>query len=280
MSVQAVVGPWRAALAVFWLVAGALALQADEAEDRAALNVALGIGPLLEIMQEEGAEFGAGIGRDFLPDGGGAGWAEVVRRIYDRDKMRTVVERGMAAELDAQYLPELLAFFRSDRGQRIVAQEIAARRAFLAPETEEMAREAYRNAGAELEKRLELLRAYVEANDLVEFNVAGALNSNLRFFRGLAEGGALDMGEDEMLAQVWEQEEETRADTEEWLMAYLLMAYDDLSDDDISAYVRLSEGAAGKALNRALFAGFDAMYGDVSYALGLAVAAQGKGEDL
>ena len=83
-----------------------------------------------------------------------------------------------------------------------------------------------------------------------------------------------------MLAQVWEQETEIRADTEEWLMAYLMVAYGKLSNAEIEAYVALSETAEGRALNRGLFAGFDGMYADLSYALGLAVAQQARGEDL
>ncbi len=131
-----------------------------------------------------------------------------------------------------------------------------------------------------LKARIALLEAYVEANDLVEYNVAGALTANLRFYRGLAEGGMLDMSEEEMLAQVWEQEEEIRADTAEWLMSYLMMAYAGLSDADIEAYIALSKTPAGQALNRGLFAGFDGMYADLSYALGLAVAQQAQGEEL
>ena len=114
----------------------------------------------------------------------------------------------------------------------------------------------------------------------MEFNVAGGLTANLRFYRGLAEGGAIEMSEAEMLSEVWSQEAEVRADTEEWLMAYLLMAYAPLSDAEIAEYVALSGTPAGQELNRALFAGFDGMYADLSYALGLAVALQMKGEDL
>ncbi|UYV39120.1 DUF2059 domain-containing protein [Rhodobacteraceae bacterium D3-12] len=201
-------------------------------------------------------------------------------RIYDAEKMAASVQKGLDAEIAPEHLAPLLAFFTGPTGKRIVAQEIAARRAFLDEAAEEAARAAFREAGETLDGRLKLLRAYVEANGLVEFNVAGALTANLRFYRGLAEGGAVDMSEDDMLSEVWGQEAEIRNDTEEWLLSYLLMAYGPLTDAEVASYVALSKTPEGKALNRALFAGFDAMYGDLSYALGLAVAAQMKGEDL
>ncbi len=276
----------RAALAVAFFMVLALGAFAGEREDREALNRALGLEPLLEIMQAEGERFGAGLGENFLPGGGGPAWQGVVTRIYDPDRMGQAVERGLQAELEAGHLPKLLGFFRSPRGERIVAHEIAARRAFLDPELEDAAKAAYRapqdgeGNGQDGGRRLELIRAYVEANDLIEFNVAGALNSNLRFYQGMVEGGGLDMTEAEMVDEVWAQEEETRADTEEWMMSYLFLAYSDLSDADVSAYAEFSETPAGQALNRALFAGFDRMYGDISYALGLALAAQMKAEDL
>lgn len=253
---------------------------ASDPAARETLVAALGLPELLEIMQREGQSFGGEIGADFLPGGGGEAWASIVARIYDADRMRAAVERGLATEIGAEDLPPLIGFFHSPAGQRIVAQEVRARRAFLEPGTEEAARDAWRLRGDEKRARVRLLEAYVDANDLVEFNVAGALTSNLRFYRGLVDGGAYEMSEDEMLADVWGQEEAVRADTHEWLMAYLLMAYAPLSDDDIEAYVALSKTPAGQALNRGLFAGFDAMYADLSYALGLAVAAQMKGEDL
>ena len=249
---------------------------------------ALGVPELLDVMRLEGQDYGAGIGEEFLPGGGGESWAAVVARIYDTERMRIAVELGMKAEIATELQPELIGFFESDTGRRIVEQEIEARRAFLDPATEETARQAFVAAEAMVAagedpvqaKRLELLRAYVEANELIELNVAGALTANLRFFRGLVEGGALEMTEDEILADVWSQEEDIRGDTTEWLMAYLLMAYAPLSDDEISAYIALSQTPAGRALNQGLFAGFDTMYADLSYALGLAVAAQMKGEDL
>lgn len=276
----------RSTLALTLAMFFAMDVAADEAGDRAALNRALGLGPLMKIMQAEGEEFGAGLGENFLPGGGGPTWHRIVTRIYDTEKMGRTVERGLEEELQARYLPDLLAFFRSESGRRLVEHEIAARRAFLDPAVEDAAKAAYRearqsgNSMPAQDRRLALIRSYVEANDLIDFNVTGALNSNLRFYQGMVEGGGLEMSDAEMVDEIWAQEEETRSDTEEWMMSYLMLAYSDLSDADVSAYATFSETAAGRALNRALFAGFDRMYADISYALGLALAVQMKAEDL
>lgn len=83
-----------------------------------------------------------------------------------------------------------------------------------------------------------------------------------------------------MLDDVWSREEETRADSALWLRALLTRAYRDIPVDGIAGYVELSLTPEGKALNVALFAGFDRMYGDLNYALGLALASRLSGEDL
>ena len=129
--------------------------------------------------------------------------------------------------------------------------------------------------------RLELLEAFNDANSLVDLNVAGALNSNFAFYRGLADGDAfeIDLPEDIMLAEIWGQEPEIREETVLWLYSYQLMAYDELSDADVQAYIDLSESPAGQALNRALFAAFDAMFEAVSYDLGAAAALFVAGEE-
>jgi hypothetical protein len=120
----------------------------------------------------------------------------------------------------------------------------------------------------------------VEANDLVEANVAGALNASFHFYRGLVEGGAFSMSESDILNEVWGQEEDTRQDTREWLYGFLLLAYRKMADPALETYIDLSASEQGRRLNIALFAGFNRMYDEISYALGLAAAREMQGQDL
>jgi hypothetical protein len=85
--------------------------------------------------------------------------------------------------------------------------------------------------------------------------------------------------EDLMLTEVWGQEAEIRADLTEWLYAYQTLAYDDLEDAQLRAYIDLTATEAGQALNAALFAGFAALFDSISYDLGVAAAHFISGEE-
>ncbi len=178
-----------------------------------------------------------------------------------------------------QDLP-LLTYFETEVGQQVVTLELEAREAMVESDVEDMARATFRDIDGTGDARLEQLETFVDANDLIEANVAGALNASYNFYTGLAEGGALEMSESEILSDVWAQEEETRQDTREWLYGYLLLAYGPLSDDELAGYIDLSASRAGNLMNRALFAGFNAMYDDISRQLGQASAHQLQAQEL
>lgn len=244
------------------------------------LFAAMQLDRLIDVMRDEGLAYGDSLARDMLQGDEGPGWRALVERIYDTGKMRTVVRAHFTDAFgDADPAP-LVAFFESEAGRALVEAEIETRRAFMSPGIEEAARALWREADKST-NRQRLIADYVDINDLIEYNVAGTMNANYLFFAGLVEGGAIDMTEDDILADVWGQEAETRADTREWLFSYLTMAYDDLPVETLAAYVALSRSDAGRALNRALFAGFDSMYGDLSLSMGLAVASRmASGEEL
>ena len=58
------------------------------------------------------------------------------------------------------------------------------------------------------------------------------------------------------------------------------MAYQPLSDADLTAYIDFSATAEGRMLNAALFASFDVLFVAVSEELGFAAARFAQGEDL
>ena len=260
------------------------AAPADETagETIAPLLDLLGMDDLAPILRREGMGYAEDLRGDLFPGRGGTRWEEMIDDIYDTRRMTAVMAQEMGARLPAEHLPALSAFFGSELGGRIVLLEITAREAML----EESVDSAARAALAELEEqehpRLALIDAFIAANDLVEMNVAGALNSNLAFYKGLSAGGAFNgvMTEDEMLADVWSQEDDVRAETETWVRSYLALAYRPLEDEEVQAYIALSETPAGQALNTALFASFDALFTTISHDLGRAAAAFMAGEDI
>jgi len=115
---------------------------------------------------------------------------------------------------------------------------------------------------------------------LIERNVMGALNSNLVFYNGLVDGGALEMSQADIVADVWSQEESVRDEARDWLNAFLLMAYEPLDKAELQAYIAFYQTPEGKVLNRAMFDAFDAMYEEVSYILGRALARHMQSEKL
>ncbi|MEE4186856.1 MAG: hypothetical protein V2I76_00225, partial [Roseobacter sp.] len=84
----------------------------------------------------------------------------------------------------------------------------------------------------------------------------------------------------EILQEVSAQEADIRADTGAWLNGFLTMAYQPLDLDTLQALVDFSATSGGRALNSALFAGFEEVNKDISYALGRAIALNAQGDEI
>ncbi len=244
------------------------------------LHAALQTDELMAILSEEGIEQGEELQSEMFPGRGGIGWAATIEQIYAPERLRTVFREAFDDALVQDDISPLLDFYSGEPGALIAKLEVEARRAIMAEDVEEAARSAYTRIVGEESPRVELLDQFAEINDLIDRNVAGALNSNLAFYRGLGSGDGFEMTEDQMLRDVWEQEPEIREDTTGWIFGYMTFAYEALSDDELRTYVEMTATDAGRDLNRALFAGFDAVFLDVSYALGAATAQFSVGEDL
>ncbi|MBN9886572.1 DUF2059 domain-containing protein [Salipiger abyssi] len=268
------VAAFLAAALVAWPAA------ADPENPAAALLDALGLPKIVQIMREEGMDYGREMAADLLPGGVTPAWEESVSTIYDTDVMEDIVRSQFAESFGETDATPLLNFFTGETGSRIVEVELSARRAMVDDDVEAAAREAFRGLDGSSDPRLAMITEFVQENDLVEANVVGALNASYQFYLGLTNGGALEMTEREILTEVWSQEAETRADTREWLYGFLLMALGPVAQEDLETYVALSVSPEGRAMNRALFAGFNAMYDEISYALGLASAEQMMAQEL
>ena len=240
---------------------------------------ALGTGELIEILRLEGLEQSDEMRESMFPQRAN-GWDRIVSSIYDTDRMEAEFREAFDAELiDSDVMP-LLEFFGSELGEQIISLEIAARKALLDEDVEEAAKDAFLSLPDRDEVRADALAAFVETNDLIELNVAGALNASLSFYRGLADGGSFDLTEEVILQDVWAQEPDIRQETTEWILPYLALAYEPLSENDLAAYQALSVSEAGKDLNRALFAGFDVVFNRISYSLGSAASRFMQGDDI
>ncbi len=251
------------------------AAQDAVSEDVVALFEALRLPDIVDVISVEGQEDAASLAESMFQAGPPpATWTAMVADIYDPEHMEAELLASLAEELEGTDTAPMLAFFESEPGRTLIAREVETRQALSDEEAEQAAREAAAVAAADRSPRFELLTRYVEALDLVEYNVVGSLNSNYAYVSGLLDGNALggDMTEGDVLSDLWLQEPQIRADTSEWVMAFLLQAYEPIPDGDIEALIAFSETEPGQALNRAIFEAFDERFSEISRALGLAAA--------
>ena len=242
------------------------------------------IGPLFDVLGEEGIAYGKSLEADMFPGSGGARWDAAVAAIYDVPALRQRFDAALTDKLaaDPAAIAEMIGFFGSDLGQRIVSLEIDARRALLDDGVEEAAQVTADTMRAERNPRIDLITRLADANDLIEMNVAGSLTGSLAFLQGMTREGlqGSDADEDQMMSDVWSQEDQVRTDTTTWLYSYLALAYQPLSDADLEAYIAFSETPAGQKLNTALFSAFEVVFTRVSYDLGRAAIRAMQGSDI
>lgn len=258
-----------------WAALGAGPAQAQADPDQVVrLFDALELPGIIAVMQREGLDYADQIATDLIPGDPSASWNATIAGIYDIERMEQMALSGMIETLDGAAIEAMLAFYDADPGRTIPQLEVSAREAMLMTEIEDAAKEIAAGAIAEETDRYLLVRDFVEANDLIELNVMGALNANYAFFSGLQAGGALPPGmtDDQILADVWSQEPDIRTNTTEWVYAFLMLAYQPLSAAELETFTAFSQTPAGQQMNRALFEAFDRMFLDISRALGEAAA--------
>lgn len=275
----------RVSCAVFAVLLLAAPLRPALAED---LSRAFLLPELFEIMAEEGRrsamEDGAIPFRGRMLDD----FERDVAAIYDAEAMRMAFENALMQELGDQ--PEVLAdaleFAATDLGARVLRLEVSARAALLEDEIEEISRITLEEARAEdappaKAARLEMVRARIDANDLVDLNVSLGLNTSLAYYNGLmSEQAAQFLGSNDLLSLVWSQQDILRADIEDWIESYFLLAYQPMSDEDLQSYIDYLSTPLAKDFNLAMFTAFDAVFGDISLALGRVMGRRMVAEEL
>lgn len=237
---------------------------------------------LLEVLRDEGQAYGRDLAGQMFDDPDHPGWDATVAAIYDPARMSGLFRGAFDRALDGdeEVRAATAAFFGAEPGRAILGLEIEARRALLDDAVREAAALAYADLEERRDPRVVLLQEFAAVNDLVETNVAGTMNANMAFLKAMAAAGGAPRDEGEMLAEVWGQEDQVRADTEAWLFPFLALAYQPLSDAELKAYVAFSASPEGQRLNRALFAGFDAVFEAVSADLGRAAGLELRGRDI
>ncbi|SPF76302.1 hypothetical protein ALP8811_01305 [Aliiroseovarius pelagivivens] len=242
----------------------------------------LGMSQMVSILHDEGLSMALASDLDLLGHEGGPRWEGAVQAIYNEKVLQGELHTLFEQQLAQAHLSVLCEFYKTEDMQKIIQNEIAARRAFLDMEFEQTARDRWLQ-GDIPEVLDETIRQYVDTNDLIELNVMGSLNSNYVFLNTLNQSlpDIVDqMSERDILSHVWSQETDIRTDTTEWIFAYLHTAYAPVDPYDLDRYVAFSATPAGQALNQALFTAFDAVYLRLSGDLGRVVGTLSREEEL
>lgn len=234
---------------------------------------------LFDIMAAEGRTSVLADGATPLQGQALAEFRSDVDAIYDAERMLNAFTAALEAELSTR--PEVradaLEFAATEAGQQILQLEVAARQALLEDEIDEMARLALLEAreggpGNAAAERLVLVRQRIDANDLIELNVSLGLNTSFAYYRGmLAENAVQGMTSDTLLQLVWAQEPEIRADIEDWIDSYFLMAYQPLAVKDMQDFVAYVSTPLAQDFNRAMFRAFDTVFSEISFQVGRAL---------
>ncbi|MEO0748693.1 MAG: DUF2059 domain-containing protein [Pseudomonadota bacterium] len=253
---------------------------ADRVAQFDALMDAIRISDTVEILHTEGVQYGSNLIRDMMMDADTPGWRIRVGQIYDEKRMQRLLTTGLTRELAEVDLQPLVAFFASQLGEDIITAELDARKAFFDEAVELAARDRFEDMTGNDDPLVDQITTMMSDSDLVNFNVMGIMNSNLMLYRGLADGGAIDLGEEDILRDVWTQESGVRTESTGWIQGYFLTAYGTLPEGDLETYAAFWRTEEGRALNAALFAVFDQMYEELSYLLGRAAAEQLNSEEL
>lgn len=248
------------------------------------LIAALQLPEVFGVLAAEGEAYGKEIDENMLDGAGGPGWSAAVRQIYAPDRLVAEFSTALEAALPQSgtgFAP-VIDFFGSGLGRQATTLEISARRALLDPDVEDASRLMLEEMRAGNDPRVALITAFADANDLVESNVSNGLNANFAFYQGLRDAGAIgpEMSEDDVVAEVWSQEQAIREETDIWVNAYLTMAYAPLSDEDIGRYTEFTRRPDVQLINRAMAEAYSQVFRDVSRQLGRAAGVVLAGQSL
>ncbi|WP_157935854.1 hypothetical protein [Paracoccus zhejiangensis] len=260
-------------------------VEAPGASVEARLWQALRLDEMLVVMQDEALNQGDEMAEMLFEHGSDAGWRKRVSAIHDPRRLsgllHTAVTKALAEE-PAGLTQTALDFLETPLGRQVVELELQARRAIIDQDTEDGAIAAFQHALDVEAPRLTTINRLIEGADLLEPTIAAALNEALAFSKGFgAEGGfQMPMTDAEMLEETWAQEPDIRAMIEEWLPAYLMLAYSPLSDEDLARYVDFGTSEAGKGLWSAVNGAYEQVYTAISREMGAAAALHIAGRQL
>lgn len=199
---------------------------------------------------------------------------------YAPDTIKAKLIAGLDDGMTDAQVDLALAFFTSDLGCLAAELEASARVAISDPAVEDDAMAAAARARRDADPRIAQLQSFMTDMDLVDLNLAGAMTAQYHFLMPLIEVDRLGLSQAEIFALIEESRREVTTSIQEWLIAFLYMAYRPLSDDQLAMYLQYQTSQNGHALNQALFDMFNAIDRDASAFMGTALAQALQSQEL
>ncbi|MEY8118119.1 DUF2059 domain-containing protein [Falsihalocynthiibacter sp. BN13B15] len=255
---------------------------AEREADLNRLSEILLVDDMIEILSDEGMQYGETLGMELFDGRGDADWERRLTAIYAQDRMKAEFRASFDPLLSDETLAAALAFFNTPFGEKLVRLEMSARLAISDPDVNAASEARLKAMIRNNDPLLPRIREYIKVYDLIDMNVASSMNETFEFLSAMGDMGALtdDMTESAILADVWQDEPQIRADTTEWLMTYLTMSYSPLSEDEMTKNIAFGRTDAGRQFNNAMFKAFGDVYAEISRKLGRAAAGYILSEDI
>lgn len=256
----------------------ALTVSAAQAQTTDDLYDTLQMDAYVEIMVDEALNATGDLEATFLGGSGGPAWEAAVTAIFDAEVHKTEVRAAFNAALADADIAALHQFWSSPTGQSVLEAELAARTAMSDEDVEEAARFAGSELAAEGSDLFQEIQALSTAFGLIDRNVEVALNTQLRFFLAFGARANVPTLQDEgqVVAMIWAQEGEIRADIILWLNGFGALAYTALDPELMQAYIAYAQTDAAQDLNTAIFSILSGasqdMTEDIGFALGTLVS--------
>lgn len=257
--------------AIFIWMQAALALANDAIDD---LSHLLQLQSTAELMQDEGMRNARSTSEDFTGQALGAWDADGLAAIYAPERSLTLFRQAFAARLSADEIVTLIEAFAAPFAARVVALEVSARAAISDEDIEAVAIEMLNEVLTSDRNRVALIDEIIEVNDLISLNLDGGEVILLEFYKTLAAGNARGIDYGVITEEIRSQRPERQEDLVEWLRAFFVMAYSDLSDEELLQVLALYETEEAQKAIGAMFEVFNLVEIEAMRKLGDTIARQ------
>ncbi len=177
-------------------------------------------------------------------------WDMAANEVFPAAELLDEIVIAMDGRMNDDDIDSVRTFLMSDLGALVTKMEVKAQVPGIAGEVSERGREILTDLIAEDSKRLKQYQQMIEALGAIDTEVASAMNLNFAIYSGMSQSGKLpyQLSESEILELVMSQQDMIRSHIRDQIFLTFAYTYRDLSDDQLSQYIKFLTSDAGRAL--------------------------------